>query len=133
MWAPKRSLCNKDCGCCQNGKHVDRAQRISTGGRPGHELEELYAIPKALPRELCEWWRDGGYKQPIVAGLLGTQPIVAGLLGSDTRDGSVSPLADLAEGPENGEEVSGDALHIVGFPAGIPETLSSDGGDPVGG
>ena len=51
-WRPSRPLCKKDCRFCVNGKHVDIAQRQL------HTLEELYAIPKALPEELVEWWEN---------------------------------------------------------------------------
>ena len=54
-WEPARPLCRKDCGYCVDGKHIDYAQRGSTDGRPKHTLEELYAIPQALPRELCDF------------------------------------------------------------------------------
>ena len=52
-WTPERALCKKDCGYCVDGKHIDYAQRGTKAGRPGHTLEELYSIPKALPEELC--------------------------------------------------------------------------------
>ena len=55
-WAPARALCKKDCGYCdEQGRHLDYAQRGSSSGRPRHTLEQLYAIPAALPRELCEY------------------------------------------------------------------------------
>ena len=59
QWMPKRELCKKDCGYCEGGKHIDYAQRIPKTGRPKHKLEELYAIPKAVPQELCDWWAEG--------------------------------------------------------------------------
>ena len=49
-WMPRRALCRRDCRFCVDGKHTDRAQRQQ------HTLEELYAIPQALPRELVDWW-----------------------------------------------------------------------------
>ena len=53
-WTPARPLCMKDCGFCEGNSHIDHAQRVGRNGRPRHTLEELYAIPKALPQELCE-------------------------------------------------------------------------------
>ena len=54
-WIPRRLLCKKDCGYCKDGKHIDYAQRIPKQGRPKHTIEQLYAIPAALPREICEY------------------------------------------------------------------------------
>ena len=61
-WEPKRPLCRKDCGYTQDGRHLDVAQRGGNPrrGTPSHGLEELYAIPRALPRELCEYVNGGG-------------------------------------------------------------------------
>ena len=53
-WTPARALCKKDCGFCEGNKHTDYAQRGPRNGRLGHSLGQLYAIPKALPQELCE-------------------------------------------------------------------------------
>ena len=56
QWIPQRALCKKDCGYCDElGRHLDYAQRVPTNGRPKHNLTQLYAIPRALPRELCEY------------------------------------------------------------------------------
>lgn len=294
-WIPERSLCRKDCGFCEEGRHLDYAQRISTNGRPKHSLAQLYAIPRALVDELVAWWyagrtkllealqahrwtqskranivepefrtriyknnwserkvlkpllsnlltkgalfdlvvsllppwypqtegvlgvtinknvqcyphrdgnnlgesvilflgdfeggwlhledgrvfkeklvwhayngaelthwnaeftgtrysvvvhrREGAYRmyrprqQPSFSGLLQPtanrlQPSATGLLGSATHDGSVSPLADLAQAPQDGEEESADARLLVGFPVCIPETLSAGGGDVISG
>ena len=58
-WTPDRQLCKKDCLGCPDGKrHIENAQRAPSAGKviPGNRLEELYAIPPALPRELLAWW-----------------------------------------------------------------------------
>ena len=58
-WTPARPLCRKDCRGCPDGrKHIENAQRAHSAGKviPGNRLEELYAIPPALPRELLAWW-----------------------------------------------------------------------------
>ena len=56
QWEPRRPLCKKDCGYCdEQGRHLDYAQRVASNGRPKHSLTQLYAIPRALPRELCEY------------------------------------------------------------------------------
>ena len=61
-WIPRRSLCKKDCGYCdeQRKKHLDNAEMVAKEGRPRHTLIELYTIPKALPQELCAYISDGG-------------------------------------------------------------------------
>ena len=58
-WTPQRPLCKKNCGYCVDGKHTDYAQRIPKQGRPKHTVEQLYAIPKALPQELCQYINYG--------------------------------------------------------------------------
>ena len=60
-WTPARPLCKKDCKGCPDGKrHVEEAQRASHAAKriPGNRLEELYAIPPALPREILAWWNS---------------------------------------------------------------------------
>jgi site-specific DNA-cytosine methylase len=55
-WKPARPLCKNDCRGCPDGKrHIEAAQRGGTRGSPGNRLEELYAIPPALPREILAW------------------------------------------------------------------------------
>ena len=53
-WSPARPLCKKDCGFCEGNRHIDHVQLRSKNERFGHTLEHFYAIPKALPQELCE-------------------------------------------------------------------------------
>jgi len=64
-WHPRRRLCNKDCEWSDGRRHFDIAQRGSTPSRgcPTHQLEDLYAIPSAIPRELLEWWGEGRSSQ----------------------------------------------------------------------
>lgn len=57
-WQPARPLCRKDCIGSDGKRHIEQAQRVKTAGARGNRLEELYAIPPALPRELLAWW-DG--------------------------------------------------------------------------
>ena len=56
-WMPARRLCNKDCGYCVGGRHLDVAQRGPAPGRPTnrHSLEQLYAIPPELAGEIQQW------------------------------------------------------------------------------
>ena len=56
-WFPDRPLCNKDCGDCIDGRHIDLAQRGPSPGVPGnrHSLQELYAIPPELARDILRW------------------------------------------------------------------------------
>ena len=55
-WQPSRHLCQKDCGYCVGGRHVDSAQRGPSRGATGrHTLLELYAIPPALVKDIAGW------------------------------------------------------------------------------
>ena len=52
-YEPARPLCNKDCASSDGKKHTRKAQRSSPGYH--HALEELYAIPPALCKEVAGW------------------------------------------------------------------------------
>ena len=56
-WEPARQLCRQDCAYCEDGRHPESAQRGPNGrGLGGSKtLEQLYAIPAALPREICDF------------------------------------------------------------------------------
>ena len=55
-WQPSRPLCQKDCGYCVGGRHVDAAQRgPSRGATNRHTLLELYAIPSNLVEDIGQW------------------------------------------------------------------------------
>ena len=57
-WQPSRPLCKHDCGYCEGGRHLQRAQQGSVpraGIFSRHSLKELYAIPPALCEEIAAW------------------------------------------------------------------------------
>ena len=58
-YEPARPLCNKDCASSDGKKHTRKAQRSGPGYH--HSLEELYAIPPALCKEIAQW-ADGALR-----------------------------------------------------------------------
>ena len=56
-WVPQRALCNpRTCHFCTNGRHQHHAQRGWGPRQIPQQLNQLYSIPEALPRELCEFF-----------------------------------------------------------------------------